>query len=53
MKFITINNHIQSKYINNSFSKPKFGKLYIFNCYGSGSIVEQNTEMETGKYYKY
>ena len=32
-QFIQILIPEESKYIDNKFSKPKFGKLYIFNCF--------------------
>ena len=42
----------ESKYIYDKESQPKFGKLYVFNALGNGSVEEQNQLMEKGKYYK-
>lgn len=41
-----------SKYIFSKFSKPKFGKLYLFNAYAKNSPEGQNVKMEIGKYYR-
>lgn len=41
-----------SKYIFSKYSKPKFGKLYVFNSYGRNSPEGQGTKMEMGKYYR-
>lgn len=41
----------ESKYIHSKFSQPKFGKLYIFNAYGKGNVIEQNILMSKEKYY--
>ena len=43
---------IDSKYMFSKFSKPKFGKLYVFNAYARDSPEGQNIKMETGKYYR-
>ena len=59
MKYLNLNkgNMIQllvpneSKYIFSNFSKPKYGKLYVYNVYNPLDIKEQNKLMETGVTY--
>ena len=51
-QFIQIMIPDASKYISTEFSAPKFGKLYIFDAFNTGSVLEQNQQMEYNKYYK-
>ena len=41
----------KSKYILSKFSKPKYGKLYVYNAYGNGTVREQRVLMEEDTYY--
>ena len=41
----------KSKFILNKFSKPKYGKLYVYNAYGNGTVREQRTLMRENTYY--
>ena len=41
----------KSKFIANKFSKPKYGKLHVYNAYGSGTVREQRKLMQENVYY--